>query len=454
MLTLGAWWTREHAAPRLEPGFLQRVHSPRQIAAWREAYFYGILIAAVFIPFDFLHTGHLAWTIAARAALVATLAACWWLLGRSGPRTAGWIVSVGAALAGVLTPLTVIASSGASGARFGFILAVPFIVLTLLPEVPGVAALAGLSAAVAGGVAMVAEGRPAALVAEWILMTLSIVGVTAYGARRIRALADRARDAERERQDAVAQLEASERRLAASERLALVGRLAAGVGHEINNPLCAVKGNVSCALEELERLDVAPLAREALAEALAASERIAWITADMRALTTDAAAPLVACEVGGAIRDGIDRAGGRLRHAKVLLAVDPDLPAVRSEPRLLADAIGQLVAQAASAHGGRHVGVPTTIRISVRRVGEGIEIAIDDEGPPIPAHLLPRLFEPFAAQGELRGAGLGLTLPLIRELAERGAVAASAPAGTTAGTATPSCSRPLTTDQRLHWSTP
>ena len=67
----------------------------------------------------------------------------------------------------------------------------------------------------------------------------------------------------------------SERRRATSERLALVGRLASGIGHEINNPLSAVKGNVSCALEELERLDAAPAAREALSEALAATERIA-----------------------------------------------------------------------------------------------------------------------------------------------------------------------------------
>ena len=95
MLMLVAWWTREHAAPRLEPGFLQRVHSPRRIAAWREAYFYGVLIAAVFIPFDFLYAGHQAGTVAARGALVASLAACWWLLGRPAPLAAGWIVCVG-----------------------------------------------------------------------------------------------------------------------------------------------------------------------------------------------------------------------------------------------------------------------------------------------------------------------------------------------------------------------
>ncbi len=37
----------------------------------------------------------------------------------------------------------------------------------------------------------------------------------------------------------------------------------------------------------------------------------------------------------------------------------------------------------------------------------------------MPAHILQRVFEPFGAQGEVRGAGLGLALPMTRELAER-----------------------------------
>jgi signal transduction histidine kinase len=404
---------------RREPGFLDRERSPRRVAAWREAYFYGLLIAAVFVPFDFLYPERLAWTLAARAALVGVLAGCWWLLGRPSRRAASRVVVAGAALAGVITPVTVLVSSGASGARFGFVLSVPFIILALLPEVPGVAALAGLSATVAGGIAMVAEGQRPVFVVEWILMTGAVVGVTSFGSRRIGALIQRAREAERERRDVIAQLEESERRRASSERLALVGRLAAGVGHEINNPLSAVKGNVSCALEELERLDAAPHAREALAEALAASERIEWITADMRALASDAGAPLIRCEVGRTIRDALDRAGQRLRAADVQLSLEPDLPPVWSDPRLLADAITQLTAQAAAARGEELPAAPAAVRISARRVGEGVEIAVDDDGPRIPAHLLPRVFEPFAAQGELRGAGLSLTLPMTREIAER-----------------------------------
>ncbi|HSM94137.1 MAG TPA: ATP-binding protein [Anaeromyxobacteraceae bacterium] len=405
---------RGEAAPG-ERSFLGAAHSARRVAAWREALLHGILIAAVFIPFDFLYPARLAWTLAARGALLAVLAGCWWLLRPPAPRRAGPIVFAGALLAGIITPATVMLSSGTSGSRFGFVLAVPFIVLALLPEVPSVAALAGVSAAATGAIGMLAESRPAPLVAEWLLMATALTGVTAYGSRRLRSFADRARSAERARIEALVQLEESERRRAASERMALVGRLAAGIGHEINNPLSAVKGNLSCALEELEQAGLAPHAREALVEALAATERIAWTTADLRALAHDAGTPLTGCALDAAIRDGLARAATRLRGAKAVVDLEPDLPRVRSDPRLLADAVAHLAAHAAAMRCDR-----TTVRIAARRVAGGVEVTVDDEGPRIPAHVLATIFEPFAAQGEVRGAGLGLTLPLTREIAERG----------------------------------
>jgi signal transduction histidine kinase len=395
-------------------------HVAARVAAWREAFGYGLLIATLFVPFDFLYTDRLALTLSTRLSLIATLAACWWLLGRVGERGARRVVLLGAAAAAVLTPLTVLAASGTTGARFGFVLAVPFVMLALLPDVPAIAAAAGIIGAVSGGIALVRDGDAPAHVAEWITMAVAVTGVSAYGARKLGALAKRARVAEHGRREVIGRLEESERQRAASERLALVGRLAAGIGHEINNPLSAVKGNVECALEELDRLRAAPAAREALAEALAASARIAWITADMRAFTADLGAPLVPCRVADAIREAMRRVADRLAGAKIELDLDPELPCVRSEPRLLSDSIAQLIAQAVATGSVHPPGAPPTIRIHARRAGGGIEIAIDDEGPRIPAHVLPRVFEPFAAQGEVRGAGLSLTLPLMRELAERG----------------------------------
>jgi C4-dicarboxylate-specific signal transduction histidine kinase len=389
------------------------------VEVWREAYFYGLLVAAVFIPFDLLYPRMLWLTVSTRTVLVATLLACWWRLGRAQRAGSGRTVVAGALATAVLAPLPVLFAGGCEGPRFGFLLSVPFILLALLPEVPVIAAFAGLMAGAIGGALLVAEGRQAAFVAEWTIVATVVTGVTIFGARRVQAMANRIYEAERERHQALAELAETRRRQAASAQLALLGRLAAGIGHEINNPLSAVKGNVLYALEELERAGLAPNAREALAEALSASERISWISADMRALSADASAPLVPCRVCQAVNEALTLAGTRIAGAKVLTTLEPGLPAVRSQPRLLAAALSHLAARAAaSREGGPEE--PPTIRIGARRREREIEIAVEDDGPPIPAVVLERIFEPFAAQGEVRGAGLGLMLPMTRVLAERG----------------------------------
>lgn len=413
-------------------GFLRVAHSPARIAAWRSAYLHGILIALAFLPFDFLYRARLPATLGIRAGLVAILVACRWGLAVAPRNRTGPLVLAGATAAALLVPALVVVSASGDGARFGFLLTVPFLLLVLLEDVPQIGALAtlaGVVAAAAGGAVLSAEGRPVRQVLEWTLLATIVTGVTVVGARRVCCAANRADDAERERREALTCLEESERRRASSERLALLGRLAAGIGHEINNPLAAVKGNVACALEELSRAGVAAHTREALDEALDACDRIAWITADMRALVAEASAPLGPCEVGAAIRDAVERAAVRLGDVRLVTTLEPGLPSARSEPRLLADTIAQLASQAGrmAARGREARGAPPTVRISARRIAGEIEIAVDHDGPRIPAHVLPRLFEPFTSLGEFRGAGIGLTLPLTRELAERsgGRVAAA-----------------------------
>jgi signal transduction histidine kinase len=404
--------------PNPETSLFAAIPSPRRIAEWREAYLHGLLLTAVFLPFDFLYPRRLGFTLAIRLGLLAVLAACRWGLSAVPPRRAGLVVALGALAAALLTPLLVVASSGGDGPRFGFLLTVPFVLLSLLPAIREVVALsvaAGIYAAIVGGVALLLEGRSPGLVAEWTIVASVVSAVTALGARRVGGLARRAAEAERDRLEAVARLEESERRRTASERLALLGRLAAGIGHEINNPLSAVKGNVACALAETAPGGAQASAQEALTEALDACERISWITSDLRAFGGDPTVSLVPCAVDAAIRDALRSARARLGSATVITAVEPGLPPVRSEPRLLADAIGQLaVARRGAAPADR-----TTLRISARRAADGIEIAIEVDGPPIPADVLPRVFEPAAAPRELHRAGLPLTLPLTRELAER-----------------------------------
>jgi signal transduction histidine kinase len=119
-------------------------------------------------------------------------------------------------------------------------------------------------------------------VASWIVVSAVMSTLATYGTVASRRLWWREIRIERERTEALSGLAESERRRAESERLADVGRLAAGVAHQVNNPLSAVKSNVrwlgeagAAGAPEAER-------REVVADTLAAVDRISEIVADLR----------------------------------------------------------------------------------------------------------------------------------------------------------------------------
>ncbi len=117
---------------------------------------------------------------------------------------------------------------------------------------------------------------------SFALTALAVVGAVAF--RRVWLSKLRAQHS---RALALEQLADSQRRRAQAERLALVGRLAAGVAHEINNPISYVKANVLSVRDEALSLD----ARQALEEALQGIDRMGQIVSDMRGLARDGQEP-------------------------------------------------------------------------------------------------------------------------------------------------------------------
>ena len=105
----------------------------------------------------------------------------------------------------------------------------------------------------------------------------------------------------------------------------------------------------------------------------------------------------------------IETALGELRTRQPDLAVRFDREidtriAVRGDPAQLAQVFRNLAENASHAMHGRG-----TVRISTERRGPNVEVAIDDEGPGIPAEVLPRIFEPFFTT-KTGGSGTGLGL--------------------------------------------
>jgi PAS domain S-box-containing protein len=210
-------------------------------------------------------------------------------------------------------------------------------------------------------------------------------------------------------------------RAAQQDRLAMAGTLAAGVGHEINNPLTYVVGNLEFALEEVSAMaGASPSARlreliEVLSEAREGADRIRKIVRGLRTLSREDVA-LRPLPVASAIETALSIAGHELRNkATVVVTVKPDLPLVTGDESRLTQVLVNLVVNAAQAFERAE---PEANRIAIhaeRADSEHITITVHDNGPGIPGHLRQRVFDPFFTTKPV-GEGTGLGLSVSRSL--------------------------------------
>ena len=226
-------------------------------------------------------------------------------------------------------------------------------------------------------------------------------------------------------------IESAQRQLFQAEKMASVGQLAAGMAHEINNPVGFVRSNLFTAqsyVEKLERLaqlakasgdaEVAAYWREEnlsfiledfatlLNESVAGADRVARIVADLKDFSKVDQAEEQIADINTCIRSVCNVASGLVsKQAELVLAL-ADLPPTRCRPGHLNQAILNLLLNAAQA-----MDRPGQIRIATRVEHETIGIEISDTGRGIAPEVLDRIFDPFFTTREVgQGTGLGLTV--------------------------------------------
>ncbi len=326
------------------------------------------------------------------------------------PRLTLASLHAGAVASAAAAAVMVACCGGTEGPRFTFLAVLPLLAAVLLPALPWLAATMGGAVVAFGAALVLREGRPLAWLAEWILLALVSTGFAVAGALAHRRSACEALGAAQDAADVTVRLAESDRRRERAERLALAGRVAAGVAHEIANPLCFVKANVRFLQEHLAEAGAAgEEAREVAAETLQGVERIAQIVADMRGLAREGAQPIGSCDVAALIGEAVRLASGRQPAVRVEAVVEPGLPRAVASPRLLVQALVNLVVNGADAAAGAPM-ARRWVRVSARARHGGVLLEVADGGPGFSPEARARLFEPFFTTKGTAGTGLGLAL--------------------------------------------
>jgi signal transduction histidine kinase len=317
-------------------------------------------------------------------------------------------------------------SGGPQSPYFQVFLGLPFLLAMFSPDSHQPALVSGLAALGASVAVNLLAHMPLSYVVLNALGLCVFVGFALYSTHMYRRMLEAHESAHEKRLEALAQLAKSEllrsraeRERAEVERLVLVGQLAAGVAHEVNNPLAYVKANLCHLLRESRNVDPNELV-EVLHETQQGVMRIQQIVSDLRSFS----------RVGTLQEDERGRLDEALNEAKrlvsmrlktagdVVLALEPGLPAVRLGQRHIVQVALNLLLNAVDAVETARPGV--LVRVSVRawREGERVRLEVEDNGPGIAPNVMSRLFEPFFTT-KPPGKGTGLGLALCREYVSR-----------------------------------
>jgi two-component system NtrC family sensor kinase len=208
----------------------------------------------------------------------------------------------------------------------------------------------------------------------------------------------------------------SELRLLQSEKQASVGRLAAGVAHEINNPLTGV---LTFTHMLLKRQDIDAEMREDLQTIAAATERVRRIVKGLLDFSRQSKLEPQSTDLNELINATIPLVANQALVKGVLFCFDagPNIPLRTIDRNQFQSVLLNIIINALDAtQQGGHIDITT--RLALSEGSKGIEIGIEDTGHGISAEHLDRIFDPFYTTKEV-GKGTGLGLSVSQGIVER-----------------------------------
>ena len=212
----------------------------------------------------------------------------------------------------------------------------------------------------------------------------------------------------------VTEMSEIQEQLARSRRLATVGQIAAGVAHEINNPLAAITTCAEATLRDIRNNgEAARVASQRnwnfyLEEIVRQALRCKSITRGLLDLSRQRRARREACDINTVVQRSVrlfeQRGAGE--EVKFVMSFDSDIGEAATDEAMVRQILDNLLSNALDALGERG-----TITVSTALIGERVAIEVADTGPGISPEMLARIFDPFFTTKEAgKGSGLGLAI--------------------------------------------
>lgn len=200
-----------------------------------------------------------------------------------------------------------------------------------------------------------------------------------------------------------AELSEKNRQLERKNRLAALGEMAAGMAHEIRNPL----GGIQLYASLLDK-DVAdrPESQKLVRKISGGVKRLESLVSQVLQFTREIVATPAEMDLREAVEQAVDFAAPSMTHRGVTCTIDgPERLLVNADNNLLGQALLNLILNAAEAmdNGGR-----ITVTFGPHEGGQ-FQLVVQDTGPGIPADVIDKLFNPFFTTKD-HGTGLGLSI--------------------------------------------